>query len=83
MPRSRLRRRSDYTPQQAASPRRLHSRAWVAPVMVTLFLLGLLWIVVYYITRGDIPGMRALGDWNLAVGFAFIAVGFGVSTQWR
>jgi len=52
-------------------------------LMVGLFLFGLLWIVVFYITRGDVPGMRALGNWNLLVGFAFIGAGFVVSTKWR
>jgi uncharacterized membrane protein len=83
VPRSRLRRKADFTPPPKRSPQKLPSRPWVAPLMVTLFLVGLLWIVVYYVTRGDIPGMRALGDWNLLVGFAMIAVGFAVSTQWR
>ncbi|MGL4650545.1 MAG: cell division protein CrgA [Caldilineaceae bacterium] len=27
--------------------------------------------------------MSALGNWNLLVGFAFIAAGFVVSTKWR
>jgi len=55
----------------------------VAPLMVTLFVLGLLWIVVFYIAGQDIPLMSDLGNLNLAVGFGFIAAGFVVSTQWR
>jgi hypothetical protein len=27
--------------------------------------------------------VKALGNWNLLVGFAFIITGFGISTQWR
>jgi hypothetical protein len=51
--------------------------------MLGLFLFGLLWIVVFYITRGDLAVMRELGNWNLAVGFVFIAGGFVVATRWR
>ena len=51
--------------------------------MVALFLIGLLWIVVYYIAGADLPIMKNLGWWNVIVGFAFIAGGFGMSTRWR
>jgi len=27
--------------------------------------------------------MKDLGWWNVVVGFAFIAAGFGMSTRWR
>ncbi|MBA3618252.1 MAG: cell division protein CrgA [Actinomycetota bacterium] len=82
MPRSRLRRKSDYTPPAASTGDGLPGRAWVAPVMVTLFLLGLLWIVVFYITQGNLP-ISPLGNWNLIIGFGFIIAGFVLSTQWR
>jgi hypothetical protein len=52
-------------------------------MMVACFLIGLLWIVVFYIAGNDVPGMSALGNWNLLVGFAFIGVGFIAATQWR
>lgn len=83
MPRPRIRRKSAYTPPPTKSRNNLPSRAWVAPAMVTLFLLGLAWIVLYYLSSGDIWGMRALGSWNLLVGFGFITGGFVLSTQWR
>ena len=87
MPKSRLRKKkSPYTAKSDAAERKavkLGPRPWIAPLMIGLFLFGLLWIVVYYITRGDIPLMRDLGAWNLLVGFTFIAAGFGVSTRWR
>jgi len=83
VPRSRLRRKADFTPPQTRSPQKIGSPPWVAPLMVTLFVLGLLWIVVFYIAGQDIPLMSDLGNLNLAVGFGFIAAGFVVSTQWR
>jgi hypothetical protein len=54
--------------------------------MLFLFGLGVLWLVVYYLTQGDmagLPGVSEIGDLNLLVGFGFIILGFGLSTQWR
>jgi uncharacterized membrane protein len=87
VPKSRLRKKkSAYVPKSAAAERqavKIGPKPWIAPLMIGLFLFGLAWIVVYYLTRGDVVGMRALGPWNLLVGFAFIAGGFVVSTRWR
>jgi len=51
--------------------------------MVALFLVGLVWIVLFYVAGSYLPGMRDLGNLNLFIGFAFVAAGFGVATQWR
>jgi hypothetical protein len=51
--------------------------------MVTLLLVGLLWIVVYYIAGNDIPLMRDLGGWNLLIGMGLITGGFLAATKWR
>jgi hypothetical protein len=61
---------------------RTTSRAWVAPLMLACWLLGLAWLVVFYVAGQDIPVMDKLGNWNLLVGMGLIAVGFVVSTQW-
>ncbi|GAA4953487.1 hypothetical protein GCM10023238_19970 [Streptomyces heliomycini] len=37
---------------------------------------------IFYVTDGSLP-IDALGNWNIVVGFGFIAAGFGVSTQWK
>jgi hypothetical protein len=50
--------------------------------MVGFFVLGLLWIVVYYIAGADLPVMSTLSWWNVVVGFGFIGVGFAMSTRW-
>lgn len=83
MPRSRIRRKEAYTPPPTRSAKKTVSPRWIAPAMVAFFVLGLLWLSAYYISNGDLVGMRALGAWNLAVGFALIMVGFALSTQWR
>ncbi len=53
--------------------------------MLGCFLVGLLWIVVYYVTSQDasLPLVRELGNYNLIVGVAFMAVGFVYATHWE
>jgi len=62
--------------QPAESPK------WLAPVMVANFLVGLFWIVVFYVTQTEYP-VPSIGSWNMLIGFAFIGVGFGLATKWR
>ncbi len=84
MPKSRVRRKAAFTPPPPPKPRgeKLVTRL-AAPLMVIFFLVGLAWIVVYYIAGNDIPFMNALGNWNLIIGFGLLAVGFAAATQWR
>jgi hypothetical protein len=53
--------------------------------MLGCFLIGLLWIVVYYITSQDasVPLINDLGNYNLLVGISFMAVGFVYATHWE
>jgi hypothetical protein len=50
--------------------------------MIGCLLAGLAWIALYYVTGGHLP-VEALGPWNLAIGFAAIIAGVGLSTKWR
>lgn len=84
MPRSRLRKKADYTaPPPRRAPNSTVSARWVAPTMVALLLIGLAWIVLYYVASGSIGFIADLGAWNVAIGFAFIFAGLMVSTRWR
>ena len=88
MPKSKFRRKTIEKRTQAAdivvnAPQApLESPAWLAPTMVGGFLVGLFWIVVFYVTqtRYPIPG---IGAWNMIIGFGFIGVGFSLATRWR
>lgn len=53
--------------------------------MLGSFLIGLIWIVVYYMTGQDlsIPLMKELGQYNLLVGIGFMGVGFVYATRWE
>jgi hypothetical protein len=54
--------------------------------MLGCFLVGLLWICTYYVFSNDIdavPVLDDLGQKNLFVGIAFMAVGFTFATRWE
>lgn len=58
-------------------------RSWVPWAFVPTGLLGVLWLVVYYITGYRIPVMRDLGDWNIAIGIGLMAIAFSLTTLWK
>jgi hypothetical protein len=53
--------------------------------MLGCFLLGLLWIVAYYVVGQDanVPLLTDLSQYNLVVGIGFMAVGFVYATHWE
>jgi hypothetical protein len=90
VPKSKVRKKSVYTPPEGV----LQSRAgvaraaqpsprWYAPLMVALMLIGLVWIVVYYVAADKIPFMGTLGVWNFAIGFGGMVIGLIMSMRWR
>jgi hypothetical protein len=82
MPESRVRRTSAYTPPPGKSAAPKPNARWFVPVMVGLLLIGLIYVVVYYLSGGKLP-IPPIGPWNLAVGFGIMLVGFGMTTRWR
>ncbi|MGY2080642.1 cell division protein CrgA [Modestobacter sp. SYSU DS0657] len=90
MPKSKVRKKSVYTPPEGVLPSSAaRARAaepsprWYAPVMIGLMLLGLLWIVVYYVAGQDLGFMVSLGAWNFAIGFGAMVAGLIMSMRWR
>ncbi|MFT4232786.1 MAG: cell division protein CrgA [Leucobacter sp.] len=58
---------------------------WFKPVMFGFMLLGLVWIVLYYITSAStlpLP-VPALGQANIFVGFGLVLVGFLMTPWWK
>jgi hypothetical protein len=53
--------------------------------MLGCFLIGLLWIVVYYVAgpSATVPLLTDLSQYNLMVGIGFMAVGFVYATHWE
>src|SRR5699024_2088432 len=55
--------------------------SWLAPTAVVLLILGLAYLVTYYISSGQLP--LPIGDWNLAAGFGVLMVGGGMLMFWK
>lgn len=55
---------------------------WFKPVMFGFMLLGLIWIIVFYVSQNALP-IAALGPWNILVGFGIAFIGFLMTTRWR
>jgi len=84
MPESKSRNtKPAYTPPPTKAAAKIGNPSWLAPTMVTMFIVGLLWIVVYYLNGPNVPIMKDLSNWNILVGFGFIGVGFALATRWR
>lgn len=61
-------------------------RQWVVPTFITVGLLGVLWLVVWYITASvqiSIPYFSDLGQWNMAIGMGLMASSFALATLWK
>ncbi len=92
MPKSKVRKKSSYQPSPATGPHAATgggtkmvkpSPPWYPALMAAFLLIGLAYIVVYYMAAESIPFMNSLGSWNFAVGFGFLIVGLGLAVRWR
>jgi hypothetical protein len=81
VPKSRIRTKSVYTPPPRSAKAKV-SPVWLVPTMLSCLIVGLVWIVVFYVSQQSYP-ISALGAWNLVVGFVFLIVGVVLSTRWR
>lgn len=88
MPKSKVRKKAIYTPPPEASSRNKAKAAgpshpaYVA-VMLGLIVLGLVWLVVYYLAMDRIQFIGDLGGWNLLIGFALMIAGLLMTMKWR
>jgi len=90
VPKSKVRKKSVYTPPEGVLPSSAAkaraaqpSPRWYAPVMIALMLIGLVWIVVYYVAGDKIGFMVSLSAWNFAIGFGAMVAGLVMSMRWR
>jgi Cell division protein CrgA len=60
---------------------------WFKPVMFGFMIVGLFWIITYYVTSAQFPLGAAtplnLSNWNILIGFGIAMVGFLMSTRWK
>jgi len=55
---------------------------WFKPVMFGFMLIGLAWIIVFYVSSQRLP-IPSLENWNILVGFGILFIGFLMTTRWR
>ena len=90
MPKSKVRKKPTSvarTPTATTSRALAPSPTWYPIVMAVVLLLGLSYMVVYYLTSSGssphIPFMASIGVWNFAVGFGVMLLGLVMAVRWR
>ena len=83
MPESKGRAKPAYTPPpQRRSKTTKANPPWFVPVMLGLMVLGLLWVVTFYVTETKYP-IPGIAYKNLFIGFGLMISGFLMTTRWR
>ena len=81
MARSTSRSKSDSSPE-TRSGEQAPNAIWFKPVMFGFMLIGLIWIIVFYISQGSLP-IASLSTGNILIGFGIMFIGFLMTTRWR
>jgi len=71
-------RETEERPAGASAP----NPVWFKPIMVGFMLIGLAWIIVFYLSNQAFP-IPNIGSWNLVIGFGIAFIGFLMTTRWR
>jgi uncharacterized membrane protein len=78
--------RPNARPKPVAGEARTGERAtnpfWFKPIMFGFMLIGLVWIIVFYLSQMSWP-IPTLGSWNILIGFGIMFIGFLMTTRWR
>jgi hydrogenase-4 membrane subunit HyfE len=90
VPKSKVRKKPDAPLRASAGApvRQLApSPSWYPIVMGVVLLLGLAYLVVYYLTSSGtsphVPVMAGLHAWNFAIGFGVMLLGLVMAVRWR
>jgi len=83
VPESKGRAKPAHTPPPASrSKKTMANPPWFVPVMLGLMVVGLFWVVTFYVTAGVYP-IPKINYWNLIIGFSLMISGFMMTTRWR
>jgi hypothetical protein len=74
-------RSSDRNPEETPTGE-TPNPVWFKPVMFGFMLVGLAWVIVFYISQGTLP-IADLASWNILIGFGIAFIGFLMTTRWR
>ena len=69
-------------PVEARSGEQAPNAVWFKPVMFGFMLLGLVWIIVFYVSNNALP-IPGIGAGNILIGFGIMFIGFLMTTRWR
>ncbi|GAA0808477.1 cell division protein CrgA [Spirilliplanes yamanashiensis] len=87
MPKSQVRKKKVYTPPTDLRPSstaaaKKPSPLWLPVTAVALIVVGILWLVVYYLSDQQYP-VESWRYWNLAVGFGSMVASLILLARWR
>jgi len=90
VPKSKVRKRDDHSPVSRSNRTPVSADKMLAPspiwypiAMCVVLVIGLAYIVVYYLAGERVPVMQDLGSWNFAVSFGLMIIGLGMAVRWR
>ena len=89
MPKSKVRKKPEsVTPStlltsKAAARAAAPSPTWYVATFSAVLLIGLAYLVTYYLAGDKIHFMQSLNGWNFAVGFGVLVVGLIMAVRWR
>jgi hypothetical protein len=89
VPKSKVRKKDPAVPlalsSATARPARVlaPSPTWYPVVMGVVLVIGLAYLVAYYLASDKISFMNDLGAWNFAVGFGILVAGLIMAVRWR
>ncbi len=72
--------RDDPTAETTGEP--APNPVWFKPIMLGLMVIGLVWVMVFYLSNTQLP-IPGIGGWNLVVGFGIAFIGFLMTIRWR
>lgn len=81
MARSSARTKSE-SPVEVRSGEQGPNPVWFKPVMFGFMLIGLVWIIVFYVSNQAVP-IPGIGSLNILIGFGIMFIGFLMTTRWR
>ncbi|HXR45060.1 MAG TPA: cell division protein CrgA [Pseudolysinimonas sp.] len=79
---ARAKTRPKNEPTEGSARESAPNPVWFRPVMFGFMLLGLVWILVFYLSQSSWP-IPSLGSWNILIGFGILFIGFLMTTRWR
>ena len=87
MPKSQVRKKKVYTPPAEVRPTatagaKKPSPIWLPIAAVSLIVVGIGWLVVYYLSETAYP-VADWKYWNLAVGFGAMVASLALLSRWR